>query len=92
MIKTLQLRCKYNKVRYKFSVIRKIFYDSGELAVSDVMEAIEYFQVYLDNLLTITKIASDHHLFKLRSVLIKLRNANMKVNAKNSFFGMEELE
>ncbi len=40
MIKTLQLRCKYNKVRYKFSVIRKINSDSGELAVSNVTVAV----------------------------------------------------
>ncbi len=50
-----------------------------------LMETPEYVPVYLDGLLTITKDTLEEHLSKLRRVLIKLRNANLKVNAKNSF-------
>ncbi len=56
------------------------------------METLEYVQVYLYNLRTITKDTLEDHLSKLKRVLIKLRNANLKVNIKNIFFCMEEVE
>ncbi len=49
-------------------------------------------QVYLAVFLTITKSALEHHLSKLRRVLIKLRNTKLKVNAGKSFFCIEEVK
>ncbi len=56
------------------------------------MDTLEYVWVYLDDLLTITKDTLEDHLSKLRKVLIKLRDKNLKVKAEKSFFFIKELE
>ncbi len=54
------------------------------------MVVLELVQVYIDNLLCITKGSLDDHLSKLRKVLIRLRRAGLNVNAvKCSFCAME---
>jgi hypothetical protein len=49
--------------------------------MSELMVALEFIQVYIDNLLCITKGSLDDHLSKLRKVLIRLRRTGLKVNA-----------
>ncbi len=45
--------------------------------MSSLMETLEYVQVYLDNILTITEDTLEDHFSKLRRVIIKLTNANL---------------
>ena len=66
--------------------------DIFQQKMSTLMETFEYVRVYLDALLTITQDTLADHLSKQRKVLIKLRDANLKVNAKKSFFCMEEVQ
>ena len=56
------------------------------------METFEYVQVYMNDLLTITKGTYEDHLSKLRQVLIRLRDAGLRVNANTSSFAQEEVE
>jgi hypothetical protein len=47
------------------------------------MESLEYVQAYLDGLLCISRSSLKDHLKKLEEVLRHLRDAGLKVNAKN---------
>ncbi len=58
----------------------------------DLMEALEYVRAYIDDLLVITRGSLEDHLEKLREVLIRLREAGLKVNAAKSFFCTHEIE
>ena len=49
--------------------------------MSQLMMALEYINTYLDDLLVISKSTSLGHLEKLRPVLIKLREARLKISA-----------
>ena len=49
-------------------------------------------RVYLDDILTITKSTFDDHLEKLRLVLVKLKDANLRVNVAKSLFCSTEVE
>jgi len=60
--------------------------------MSTLMETLEYVRVYIDDLLTITKGTYEDHLSKLRQVLIRLRDAGLRVNANKSSFAQEEVE
>ena len=60
--------------------------------MSSLMETLEYVRVYIDDLLTITKGTYEDHLSKLRQVLIRLRDAGLRVNANKSSFAQEEVE
>ena len=60
--------------------------------MSGLMESLEYVRTYLDDLLVITKSSYGDHLEKLRVVLTKLQDANLKVNAAKSTFAMAEVE
>ena len=60
--------------------------------MSTLMESLEFVRVYLDDLLTITKGDYQDHLSKLRKVLVRLKEANLKVNAAKSSFCQEEVE
>ena len=51
--------------------------------MSKLMIALEYVKAYIDDLLVITKSTFLDHLKKLRPVLIRLRVARLKVNAKS---------
>ena len=50
------------------------------------MFGLEYIRVYIDDLLCISTTTLDDHLDKLRQVLIRLKDAGLKVNIEKSFF------
>ena len=56
------------------------------------MAALEFVRAYLDDLLCITRASLEDHLEKLRLVLIRLRDAGLKVNADKSSFCAHETE
>ena len=60
--------------------------------MSSLMESLEYVRVYIDDLLVITQGTYVAHLSKLREVLVQLRDANLKVNARKSFFAQDKVE
>ena len=60
--------------------------------MSSLMAGLEFVRAYIDDLLIISKTTWDDHLTKLETVLKRLKKAGLKVNAKKSFFGKQELE
>ena len=50
------------------------------------MEDFEYVQAYLDDLLCISRSSLEDHLEKLKEVLRRLCDADLKVNAEKSTF------
>ena len=54
--------------------------------MSYLMEGLEFARTYLDDLLCLTKGSFDTHLEHIEEILIRLRNANLKVNASKSTF------
>jgi Reverse transcriptase (RNA-dependent DNA polymerase) len=53
---------------------------------------LEFIRTYIDNLLVITKSDWHDHLHHLDIIFTRLHDAGLKVNAKKSFFGKDELE
>ena len=51
--------------------------------MSDLMLDLEYVRAYIDDILYITKGDWNDHLSKLEKVFLRLREAGLKVNAKN---------
>ena len=66
--------------------------DIFQSKMSDLMMSLEYVRTYLDDLLIISKESLGNHLEMLRLVLIKLREAGLKVNANKSKFCALEIE
>ena len=58
----------------------------------DLMMSLDYVRAYLDDLLIISEECLDDHLEKLRLVLIKLREAGLKVNTNKSKFCALEIK
>jgi hypothetical protein len=58
----------------------------------DLLEALEYVQAYIYDLLCFTRGTLEDHLEKLEEVLKRLRNAGLKVNAAKSFFCTHKIE
>jgi hypothetical protein len=58
----------------------------------ELMEDLEYVQVYLDDLLCIPRSSLEDHLKKLKEVLRRLRNAGLKINAEKLTFCALEIE
>ena len=50
----------------------------------DLLEALEYLQAYIDNLLVITRGALEDQLEKLEEVLKRMHNVGLKINAAKS--------
>ena len=61
-------------------------------AKSELMINLEFVWTYLDNLLTITKLDLSDHLDKLKTVLTRLQEAGLKINANKSKFCAHETE
>ena len=59
--------------------------------MSELMNDLEYVRTYIDDVIAITTGDWDDHLDKLEEILIRLRDAGLKVNAKKSSFGRHEL-
>jgi transposase InsO family protein len=60
--------------------------------MSTLMDGLEFVRTYLDDCLILTTGSWDDHLSKLEMVLVRLQAAGLKVNAKKSFFGKDQLE
>ena len=60
--------------------------------MTDLMRNLEFVRAYIDDLLVISKDSFKDHLEKLDTVLKRLRDAGLKVNAKKSTFGLQEVE
>jgi Reverse transcriptase (RNA-dependent DNA polymerase) len=60
--------------------------------MSCLMDDLEYVQAYIDDLLITTKGTYLEHLQKLATILTRLQQAGLKVNANRSWFAQEELE
>jgi hypothetical protein len=58
----------------------------------DLMASLEYVQAYIDDLLIISRGVLDDHLLKIETVLTRLRDAGIKVNAAKSLFFSYEIE
>ena len=60
--------------------------------MTELFAGLDYVRAYIDDLLIISKGSYEEHLEHLDSVLIRLKQAGLKVNAKKSFFCQHELE
>ncbi len=60
--------------------------------IMDLMASLEFVQAYMDDLLIITRGILDKHLQKMETVLTRLRDAGLKVNAAKSLFSAHEIE
>src|ERR1043165_4172289 len=60
--------------------------------MSSLVQDLEYCRAYIDDLLILTQGDWNLHLEQLDIVLERLEKAGLKVNAKKSFFGKDELE
>jgi Reverse transcriptase (RNA-dependent DNA polymerase) len=60
--------------------------------MSCLIAHLEYVQAYIHDLLLITKGTYLEHLQRLATVLTRLQQAGLKVNANKSWFAQEELE
>ena len=66
--------------------------DIFQSKMSELMATLEFVKTYLDDLLCITRGDLDDHLDKLKLVLQRLQDANLKVNARKSNFCAIETE
>jgi hypothetical protein len=58
----------------------------------DLMASLKFVRAYRDDLLIITRRTLNKHLQKMKSVLTRLRDARLKVNAAKSLFCAHEIE
>jgi hypothetical protein len=58
----------------------------------DMMASLKFVQVYMDDLLIITRQTLGEHLQTMETVLTRLRDAGLKVNAAKSLFCAHEIE
>jgi hypothetical protein len=66
--------------------------DIFQAQIMDQMASLEFVRVYMDDLLIITRKTLDKHLKKMETVLIRLRDVGIKVNAAKSSFCAHEIE
>ena len=78
----------YNRLPMGFGGSADIF----QAQMMDLMASLDYVQAYIDDLLIITRGTLDDHLSKVETVLARLREAGLKVNAAKSFFCTHEIE
>ncbi len=60
--------------------------------IMDLMAYIKFVRAYIDDLLIISRGILDEHLQKMETVLTRLRDARIKVNAAKSSFCAHEIE
>jgi hypothetical protein len=60
--------------------------------IMDLMVSLEFVRAYMDDLLIIMRQTLDEHLQKMETVLTRLRDAGLKVNAAKSLFCAHEIE
>jgi hypothetical protein len=78
----------YNRLPMGFGGSADIF----QAQMMDLMASLDYVRAYIDDLLIITRGTLEDHLSKVKTVLAKLRDAGLKVNAAKSFFCTHEIE
>ncbi len=66
--------------------------DIFQAQMMDLMAFLKFVRAYMDNLLIITRGKLDEHLKKIETVLIRLRDAGLKVYLAKSFFCTHEIE
>jgi hypothetical protein len=66
--------------------------DIFQAQIMDLMASLKFVQAYMDNLLIITRQTLDEHLQMMKTVLTRLRDAGLKVNAAKSLFCAHEIE
>ena len=66
--------------------------DIFQAQIMDLMAALEFVRAYMDDLLIITRETLDEHLQQMETVLTRLRDAGLKVNAAKSLFCAHEIE
>jgi hypothetical protein len=66
--------------------------DIFQAQIMDPMASLEFVRAYINDLLIITRQTLDEHLQKMDTVLIRLRDAELKVNAAKSSFCAHEIE
>ncbi len=60
--------------------------------IMDLLASLEFVRAYMDDLLIITRWTLDKHLQKMETVLTRLRDAGLKVNAAKSLFCAHEID
>jgi hypothetical protein len=78
----------YNRLPMGFGGSADIF----QAQMMDLMSSLDYVRAYIDDLLIITRGTLDDHLSKIETVLTRLRDAGLKVNAAKLFFCTHEIE
>ncbi len=66
--------------------------DIFQAQIIDLMASLKFVQAYIDNLLIIARQTLDEHLQKMETVLTRLRDTGLKVNAAKSSFCAHEIE
>jgi hypothetical protein len=66
--------------------------DIFQAQIMDLMASLKFVQAYMDDLLIITRRTLDKHLQKMETVLTRLGDAELKVNAAKSLFCAHEIE
>ena len=66
------------------------FPDIFQAKISELMVALEFVRMYLDDLSCITKASLDDHLDHLRLVLTRLQEAGLKIYAPKSKFVLRQ--
>jgi hypothetical protein len=78
----------YDRLPMGFGGSANIF----QTQIIDLMASLKFVRGHMDNLLIITRGILDKHLQKLETVLTRLRDAGLKVNAAKSLFCTHEIE
>jgi hypothetical protein len=81
--------------KYSYKRIPMGFGGSADIfkaQIIDLMASLEFLRAYMDDLLIITRGILDDHLQKMETVLTRLRDAGLKVNAAKSSFCIQEIE
>ena len=66
--------------------------DIFQAQIMDLMASLKFVRAYMDDLLIIMRRTLDEHLQKMETVLTRLRDAGLKVNAAKSSFCAHEIE
>jgi hypothetical protein len=78
----------YNRLPMGFGGSADIF----QAQIMDLLTSLKFVRAYMDDLLIITRGVLDKHLQKMETVLTRLRDAGLKVNAAKSLFCAHEIE
>ena len=60
--------------------------------MSELMVGLEFARTYLDDLLCLTNGSFEDHLDKLEMILVRLKDAGLKINASKSTFCTDKIE